>query len=191
MKIAGIILAGGKGRRMSGANKALLHLGGETLVERIAKRLAPQTAILAVNANRDFDAFHLPIAEDGIGGDLGPLDGILGALIFAEKNICSHALTVAADTPFIPYDLAERLISKSFGIIAIPTSNGRLHGTCGLWPVSLSTGLRTFIQSGKSLKLMDYLNETSFVEVPFEGNNPDPFFNINTPEDLAEATRWL
>jgi molybdenum cofactor guanylyltransferase len=191
MKIAGVILAGGQATRMGGANKALLRLGAKALFQHVADRLKPQVSVMGINANRDLAAFSLPIAPDGIGGSLGPLDGILGALIFAQLHGCTHALTVSVDTPFIPLDLAERLKERSDEQIAIASSNGRTHGTCGLWPVSCSARLKAFIVSVKSLKLMDYLNETGFVEVAFIGNNPDPFFNINTQDDLAAATRWL
>ncbi len=196
MKIAGVILAGGKGRRMAGANKALLMLGDKPFVTHVSQRLAPQVAILGVNANRDLETFlnvefHLPIVADGIGGSLGPLDGILGAMLFAEQNGCSHALTVSVDTPFIPNDLVEKLSEKQVDQIVIASSNNRIHGTCGLWPTTQIAGLNAFILSGKSMKVMDYLDGSDFAVVPFAGENPDPFFNINTPDDLAAAERWL
>ena len=196
MKVAGVILAGGKAKRMGSANKALLVLGNTPLVVRVAHRLRPQVDVLGLNANRDLNLFlevgiDAPIVNDGIGGSLGPLDGILGALLFAEGQGCSHALTVSVDTPFIPLDLAEKLASHTNSQVAIALSNGRLHGTCGLWPTTQIDKLTAFILSGKSLKLLHYLSENGCVEVPFEGDDPDPFFNINTPDDLAAATRWL
>jgi molybdenum cofactor guanylyltransferase len=191
MKIAGVILAGGRATRMDGANKALLMLGTKALASHVADRMAPQVNRVGINGNRNLEAFTLPIVQDGIGGSLGPLDGILGAMMFAEQYGCTHALTVSVDTPFIPLDLMEGLTAKPSNQIAITSSNGRIHGTCGLWPVEHIAGLKAFILSGKSLKLMDYLTQTGFVEVQFRGTNPDPFFNINTPDDLAAATRWL
>jgi molybdenum cofactor guanylyltransferase len=190
-QIAAVILAGGKGVRMGGANKALLMLGGQTLASHVARRLAPQVGLIGINANRDHAAMALQIVPDGIGGNLGPLDGILGAMLFAAENGYSHVLTVAVDTPFIPMDMATRLAGASTETIAIAASNGRLHGICGLWPVECSGGLKAFILSGKSLKVMDYLRVTGFVEIGFTGNNPDPFFNINTPGDLEAAAGWL
>jgi molybdenum cofactor guanylyltransferase len=190
-QIAAVILAGGKGVRMGGANKALLMLGGQTLASHVARRLAPQVGLIGINANRDHAAMALQIVPDGIGGNLGPLDGILGAMLFAAENGYSHVLTVAVDTPFIPMDMATRLAGAGTETIAIAASNGRLHGTCGLWPVGCSGGLKAFILSGKSLKVMDYLHVTGFVEIDFTGNNPDPFFNINTPGDLEAAAGWL
>jgi molybdenum cofactor guanylyltransferase len=190
-KIAAVILAGGKSARMGGANKALLMLGGQTLASHVARRLAPQVGLIGINANRDHAVLTLQIVPDGIGGNLGPLDGILGAMLFAAENGYSHVLTVAVDTPFIPMDMATRLAGPGTETIAIAASNGRLHGTCGLWPVECSGGLKAFILSGKSLKVMDYLRVTGFVEIDFTGNNPDPFFNINTPGDLEAAAGWL
>jgi molybdenum cofactor guanylyltransferase len=191
MKIAGVILAGGQATRMGGANKALLIVGAKALFQHVADRLKPQASLIGINANRDLTAFSLPIAPDGIGANLGPLDGILGAMIFAQLHGCTHAITVSVDTPFIPLNLAKTLMEHSNSQIAIASSNGRIHGTCGLWPVSYAAGLKAFILSGKSLKLMDYLNATRFAEVSFTGDSPDPFFNLNTPDDLAAATRWL
>ncbi len=190
-KIAAVILAGGKGARMGGTNKALLMLGGQTLASHVARRLAPQVSLIGINANRDHAAMVFQIVPDGMGGNLGPLDGILGAMLFAAENGYSHVLTVAVDTPFIPMDLATRLAGAGTETIAIAASNGRQHGTCGLWPVECSGGLKAFILSGKSLKVMDYLHVTGFVEIGFTGNNPDPFFNINTPGDLEAAAGWL
>lgn len=196
MKIAGIILAGGKGTRFDGANKALLMLGDRPLVSHVADRLKPQASITGINANRDLQQFlniefKLPIVADAIGGNLGPLDGVLGAMLFASKNSCTHALTVSVDTPFIPLDLAEKLSEISKDRIVIASSHGRVHGACGLWPVTQIAMLNTFINSGKHLKVMDYLNEVGFEKMAFAGDSPDPFFNINTPDDLAAATRWL
>jgi molybdenum cofactor guanylyltransferase len=195
MKIAGVILAGGKGTRMDGANKSLLMLGDEPLVTHVFKRLAPQVDLLGINANRDLESFlnivfHLTIVPDGIGKSLGPLDGILGAMIFAKENSYSHVLTVSVDTPFIPLDLAEKLITSAGNQIAVAASNGKTHGTCALWPISQIEALRTFILSGKNLKVMDYLSECGFVSVPFVGTDPDPFLNINTPHELEAAARW-
>ena len=181
---------------MEGANKALLMLGGKPFVTHVADRLRPQVDVLGINANRDLEAFleiefDLSIAADGVGGSLGPLDGILGAMQFAGENGCSRALTVSVDTPFLPLDLVDRFSQKPGDQISIASSNARIHGTCGLWPTTHFASLKAFILSGKSLKLMDYLNDVGFIEVAFNGDNPDPFFNINTPEDLAVALRWL
>jgi molybdenum cofactor guanylyltransferase len=195
-KIAGVILAGGKGKRFDGANKALLMLGGKPFLIHVASRLKPQVGILAVNANRDLheflaSEFKLLIAADGIGKTLGPLDGILGAMLFAEAHHCSHVLTVSVDTPFIPHDLVDCLAAKKTGQATIATSNGRIHGTTALWPVTLAAGLKTYIESGNSLKVMSFLETVGFGSVDFPGTDPDPFFNINTPDDLAAAAHWL
>ena len=196
MTFAGVILAGGKGKRMGGTNKALVRLCDKPLIMHVADRLNSQVNFLGVNANRDLDAFlkvgfHWPIVPDGVGGSLGPLDGILGAMIFAKQNHCSHALTVAVDTPFIPLNLAEKLGTNLGDDIAVAASNGRIHGTCALWPVTQIEQLHGFLKSGRSLKVMDYLAKAGFIKVSFDGTEPDPFLNINTPDDLAAAASWL
>lgn len=191
MSIVSVILAGGKAERMGGKNKALVLLGGQTLAARVEERLRHQTETVAINTNRDQDEFNLPIVDDGFGKSYGPLDGILGAVRFAKAISCSHVLTVSIDTPFIPLNLVEKLRDGPENQIAIAASNGKIHGTCALWPVNCEASLSDFILAGKSLKLMNYLNGKGFRTVDFSHQNPDPFFNINTSEDLAAAALWL
>ena len=112
--IAGVILAGGLSRRMGGTDKGLVVLDGVPLVAHARNRLAPQVARLVVSANGDhsrFGPFCLPVIGDAVPGHAGPLAGIHAAFGWARENLpgATHVLSVAADTPFFPADLAERL----------------------------------------------------------------------------------
>ena len=190
----GVILAGGLSRRM-GAEKALLSLAGRPLLAHVAERLGPQVDALVLNANGDparFAAFGLPVAADPVPGHAGPLAGILAGLLWARVNRPAARLvaTVPVDTPFFPHDLVSRLAAASEGgtRIAVAASDGRLHQVFGVFPVALADNLESFIATSGSLKVMDWLGRQNAATVDFPAESPvGPFFNINTPADLALA----
>ena len=185
MIIDGVILAGGQGRRMGGADKALLTLGGQTLLSHAIACLAPQVRRLALSANGDparFADHGLPVLGDAPGhrGE-GPLAGILAALDWAAMGGADALLTLPVDAPFAPTDLARRLAEP--GGPALATSHGRLHPTAALWPVAGRAALATLFASGER-RLRVALAEAT--PVAFDAT-PDPFANLNTPDDLAAA----
>lgn len=191
-----MILAGGEGRRMGGVDKGLLTLGGGTLLSHVIARIEGQAGALALNANGDADRFAgygLPVHADAIPGEdgalLGPLAGVLTGMIWAEGLGAQRVLTVAADTPFLPDDLVARLTAcEGEGPVLAQSASGR-HPTCGLWPVRLRVALEEALGHG-TRRLGQWAQAQGAVWVMFEGNSPDPFFNINTPEDLATAQTW-
>lgn len=185
MEILGVILAGGVARRMGGGDKGLLDLGGRTLLEEVAARLAPQCGGLVLNANGDPARFaHLgwPVVPDGVPGLPGPLAGVLTGM---EAAHTSHILTVPADTPFIPPNLAARLASAD-APIAMASSGGRIHPTCALWSTRLRGPLRDALERGVR-RVRGWADGQGAVEVPFDAMPHDPFFNVNTPADLEIA----
>ncbi|MCG6115767.1 MAG: molybdenum cofactor guanylyltransferase MobA [Mesorhizobium sp.] len=196
--IAGLVLAGGAGRRMGGANKALLPLAGRPLIAHAVERLAPQVASIAISANRDADrlaAFDLPILPDHDPRLLGPLAGILAGLRWAEGHGYSHLATAAADTPFPPVDLVERLaerLAEGQTGIALASSGGRIHPVFGLWPVALCDVLAAHLDQSEDRSVMAFARAQGMHEVEFdiEGGR-DPFFNVNTPDDLAQVHRLI
>ena len=112
--VAGVVLAGGRARRMGGAEKAFLTLGGKSLLQRVIGQVAPQVKALLVNANGDparFDDFGLPVVADSCEGGLGPLAGVLSGMEWArnEHPECDWLLRVPVDTPFQPGALLRRL----------------------------------------------------------------------------------
>ncbi|MEC8014957.1 MAG: molybdenum cofactor guanylyltransferase MobA [Pseudomonadota bacterium] len=206
----GVILAGGLATRMGGGDKGRLQVGGESLLARVVDRIAPQVAGLALNANGDpqrFDDLGLPVIADTIDGFAGPLAGVLAGLDWAAEQGASSIVTVAADTPFFPRDLAERLLAAAEGqryplVLAttprtseeaLKSGGGRRvnrHPTFGLWPVELREDLRGALQNGLR-KVVLWTDQHGGREALFEAEPFDPFFNVNTPEDLVRAEALL
>lgn len=191
----GIILAGGLARRMGGGDKALLPLGQGTLLSHVIDRLAPQTASLALNANGDparfaaLDLPVLPVLPDTIDGFPGPLAGVLAGLEWAAEQGADSIVTAAADTPFFPRDLVARLTQAAGGMaqpLALAKTDAGRHPTFGLWPVALRHDLRDALVGGLR-KVVQWTDAHNAASAHFPGTDPDPFFNINTPEDLAMA----
>ena len=183
--IAGLILAGGQGLRMGGRDKSLLRLGSATLVEHLTARLALQVRMLALNANGDparFAATGLPVLADTKAG-LGPLAGVLRGLEWAGSQGCTALLTVPCDTPFIPADLARRLLPAP----SVAASRERLHHAVALWPVGAHGALRASLGRPGSRSVRDFGRTLGMRVVDFSTEGGDPFFNINTADDLAAA----
>lgn len=196
MSLCGVILAGGQARRMGGGDKGLLELGGRTLLGRVIERLDPQVDRLALNANGDparFARFGLPVLADPVPDFPGPLAGVLAGLDWAAGEGASHVLTAAADTPFFPRDLAERLQgagARDCPCLAAVKEGGRVRRqpTFGLWPVALRDDLRAALAEGVR-KVVIWTDRHDGREVIFSSS--DAFFNVNTPEDLARAELML
>lgn len=193
----GVILAGGQGRRMGGADKALLMLAGKPLIGHVIDRLAPQLGRLAINANgapERFAAFGLPVIGDSVPGFAGPLAGVLAGLDHAAAQGHSHIVTAAADTPFLPADLVARLQAGAgdcaVALAATPDPAGglRRHPTFGLWPVALRETLRTALAAGIR-KVVAFTDGQGCATVTFAAAAGDPFFNVNTPDDMVRAER--
>lgn len=197
--IAGVVLAGGLATRMGGVDKALIELGGRTLLERVIDRLAPQVGPMALNANGDpgrFAGFGLPVIADTVEGFAGPLAGILAGLRWAGDQGCTHVVSAAADTPFFPTDLVARLEAaareeeKPIALAATRDPERGLsdHPTFGLWPVALADDLEAWLGSGER-KVVVWTRRHGAARAVFDEAGAYPFFNLNTPEDVAEAER--
>jgi molybdenum cofactor guanylyltransferase len=193
----GVVLAGGLSRRMGGGDKGLLDIGGETMLGRVVERLRPQVGRLIVNANGDpqrFSKLNLPVVADPIAGFAGPLAGILAgmrwSLLHAPEVRC--IATVSSDVPFLPADLVARLTvatTDRAATIALVQSQGELHPVIGLWPVALVDDLERQLAAG-TRKVMQWVDRHDVVAVAFEpiqmgSRLIDPFFNANTPNDMA------
>ncbi len=202
--VAGLVLAGGRATRLGGGDKPLRLLGGRPMLARILERLRPQVGQVALSANGDparFAGFGLPVLpDDGPAGRAGPLAGILSGLQWAKRETdCARLLTVAGDTPFFPTDLAARLSAAPAGPpdrIAVAASGGRRHPVFALWPVSLEEDLKRFLAESGTFSVAAFLDmhDAATVDFPMlqlEGEKADPFFNVNTPQDLAEAEEMV
>ncbi|WP_281406500.1 molybdenum cofactor guanylyltransferase MobA [Methylobacterium sp. WL18] len=195
--VLGLILAGGLGRRMGGVDKPLMLMGGRTLLERVAERLAPQCgAGLALSANGDpdrFAGFPGPILPDPVPGLPGPLAGLLAGLDFAAVRHpdVTHVLSVPGDAPFLPGDLATRLGSALVDApIALAASGGREHYTVALWPVGLRADLRRALVERDERRVGAFIAHHGAAIVEWPAETVDPFLNVNTPEDLAAAAEF-
>ncbi len=194
--IPGVILAGGLATRMGGGDKALLPLGDGTILDHVIARLRPQVGGIALNANGDavrFAEYPLPVIADSVAGFPGPLGGILAAMDWAAGQDAQSVVTVAGDTPFFPPDLVARLRAAGQGRAACPviaaTSDG-WHPTFGLWPVGLRDDLRTALAGG-ARRVRLWARDHGAQVAMFDAEPHDPFFNINTPADLALAREMV
>lgn len=193
-EVLGCVLAGGLARRMGGGDKGLISLGRRPLLDRVIERIKPQVSSLVINANGDparFMPFEVPVIPDTIDGFPGPLAGVLAALEWARDCLSADwVATVATDTPFYPHDLVARLLEPcedGRADLAAASSRGRAHPVFGLWPVRLADDLRrAMTEEGlRKVDLWTARHRLAVVEFPADGF--DPFFNVNRPEDLAEA----
>ncbi|MCK8463942.1 molybdenum cofactor guanylyltransferase MobA [Aliiroseovarius sp. S1339] len=196
-KSVGIILAGGLATRMGGGDKGLLPLGDGTLLSQVIARLAPQVGALALNANGDparFSDLGLPVLPDSIDGFAGPLAGVLAGLDWAAAQGATHVVSAAADTPFFPRDLVSRLTqaaTDAHAPIALaatldPDRGPMRQPTFGLWDVALRDDLRSALEGGLR-KVVQWTEKHGAAQAVFDPDPFDPFFNVNTPEDLARA----
>lgn len=205
--IVGVILAGGAGRRMGGPDKPLRMLAGRPLIEHVVRRLRPQVADILIagsDPSGGFERLGLPVRPDSVAGTAaelgraGPLAGILTGLEWAHDLAARRVLMVPGDTPFLPPDLVARLDAAG-APVACAASGGRRHGAVALFDPALAPTLRRALEQG-ARRLTAWLDEVGVVEVAWPDVSPpdvspdapsgapiDPFFNINTPDDLARA----
>ena len=199
----GVLFAGGQSRRMGGGDKSLRALGGRPMIAHAIDTLAAQVDALIINANGDparFAAFGLPVVPDRDADFAGPLAGLLAGMMWTRAHCptARHVMTAACDTPFFPADIAARLsaaVGAADAHIAIAASGGQGHFVFGLWPVALADDLEAYLAEGRR-KVQDWIARYAHVTVDFlpveiGGASVDPFFNINTPEDLAQAEALL
>lgn len=193
--VVGVILAGGLAKRMGGGDKCLLPLAERPLLEHVIARARPQVAALVLNANGDpgrFARFGLPVVADSIPGYLGPLAGILVGMDWALAQVpgAGWLATFASDTPFFPLDLVSRLhaaVREQGARLACASSGGRPHPVFGLWPLDLRDALDAAMRE-EGLRKIDLFTARYPLAVVDWPNEPlDPFFNVNHPDDLAQA----
>lgn len=194
----GVILAGGLARRMGGGDKPLRLLGGKPMLDHALRRLAPQVAAVAINANGDparFAGYGLPVAADGLPGHPGPLAGILAGLDWAaaHRPDLAWVVSVPGDCPFIPHDLVARLHAAraAAGVpLACARSGGQAHPPAGLWPVALREALRASLVAGDHA-IRRWTARHGCAHADWPDSPVDPFFNANAPEELEAAERLL
>jgi molybdopterin-guanine dinucleotide biosynthesis protein A len=191
------VLAGGLARRMGGGDKCLKPLDGRAILDHVIERLRGQAGQILINANGDparFGSYGLPVAADVVAGFGGPLVGVLTALEWAVSHApgVTLVLSVPADGPFLPRDLGRRLEAARAAegaVLARAGSGGRANPVVGLWPVSLAAALRHAVVAEGIAKVDVWTGRYAVATAMFDDTPVDPFFNANTPDDLAEAER--
>ena len=190
----GVILAGGLARRMGGGDKGMRLVGDERVLDRLVRRMAPQVTGLIVNANDDparFADLGLPVAADPVPDRPGPLAGVVAGLDWAAAHAPGVAwiVTVPGDCPFVPLDLVARLhAGRGTAALACAASGGWTHPVVALWPLDIRDALRAAVQDGVR-KIDAFTGRYATATIEWRVGAADPFFNVNTPEDLQEADR--
>jgi molybdopterin-guanine dinucleotide biosynthesis protein A len=199
--LCAIVLCGGRGLRMGGVQKCLLELAGRPLLAHVIERLDLSAQAIAVSANAELDVYEnhcATVLADAFSDSRGPLAGILAGLEHWARlrPADGYMLSAAGDTPFFPRNLGHRLVDAGRAggdRIAVAAWNGSLHPTFAAWPLSAAPHLRERVTIGADLSIMGFLRSEQWVTVDFAGDagQSDPFFNVNSPDDLAAAERLL
>jgi len=195
--VLGLILAGGLARRMGGGDKVRITIGGRTILERVLARMAPQCSRIIINANGDparFADTRLPVVADSLPDFAGPLAGVLAGLDWtaAHASDIADIASVPGDCPFLPGDLVARLEaarSAQRTPLACARSGEWRHPVIGLWPVALRHDLRHALVDEGLHKIETWTQRHGVAIADWPAAPVDPFFNVNTPEDVALADR--
>lgn len=190
MTLCAVIVAGGRSSRM-GQEKAFQTVRGRRILDRVVSCLSAQASEIVLNANGDTDRFR----DTGLRviGDLrphvtSPLAGLHAALNHAVESGFDAVLTVPSDTPFLAADLAQRLRAAQHPA-AIAASAGQQHYLTGLWSSSLHSAINLAVDEPRTPRLQDWARMCDAAVIEWPSTPYDPFFNVNTPEELAEAER--
>ncbi len=197
----GLILAGGLSRRMGGPDKASIRIGDVRLIERIASIAGRQCEAVAINlydvtpeSRAPFAGLGLPLLADALPGHAGPLAGVLAGLDHAARIGLPAVLSLPCDCPFLPDDLAARLgaaAAETKDGLARAASGGRAHPVAAVWPARLRDDLRRALTEEGLRKVGQFQQRYDVAGVEWLFRVRDPFFNINTPEDLLRAQELL
>ncbi len=192
ISITGVILAGGKARRMGGQDKGLLPLLGRPMIEYVLDALAPEVDRVLINANRNeaiYSRYGVPVVPDLIPDYAGPLAGIAAAMAAAETD---SVLSVPCDGPVLPGGLVSRLaaaLSRHRAEIATVHDGSRLQPVYALLSRSLLSSLNEYLEN-EGRKIDRWYEQHRLTIVDFS-DQPHAFANINTKEELLAAESRL
>jgi molybdopterin-guanine dinucleotide biosynthesis protein A len=212
--VAGVILAGGRGKRLFPDRpglKALAPIGRKPMIAHVVERLAPQVLELAIATTahgasarelRQLVGKDVAILKDTIseveGGPVGPLGGLLAGLEWMQSGApyCTLLATVPADVPFLPLDLVARLAGHMHVVetdVLVVRAGARRHHALALWSTKLTDKLRHGIQVQGLRRVEDFIAQLRSAELSWPQRllRPDPFHNVNTPADLEKANQRL
>lgn len=194
----GLVLAGGRAQRMGGGDKALIGIAGKSILERVLARLSPQCERVILNANGDpkrFAHFGLPVIADDVPDFAGPLAGLLAGLDWAARHApdIRWVVSVPGDCPFLPTDFVARLHearARENAPLVCASSGGQVHPVAGLWDVALRHDLRRALCDENIRKVESWAARHGVSVAEWPDRPIDPFFNVNTPEDVLRATAF-
>jgi len=194
--ILGAILAGGQSKRM-GKDKLFLELNNKKLIEHTidkVKKYLKQVIIITNQNNEFFLKNNLTTVKDCIEGQLGPLVGILTAMKWAKESSKKYSWVASfpCDTPFFPESIIKSFIKESKkkeSLLLSASSHGRKHNIFGLWSLDLYDKLKDDLVNKKIRKVQDWTEKNKIKNLEFRFKDYDPFFNINTEEDLKFAKK--
>ena len=176
---------------MGGVAKAMLPFGGRSLLDHVLQRLAGQVSAIAISANDPAVAADWPVLADAHDDRRGPLAGLLAGMVWAQpRQGIRRIVSVPVDCPFLPYDLVASLCGtadETGAAVVVAASGGVEHPTVALWDIGLAEALRDVVGTGTDLSVRRFYRAYPVVVCPFHAEGLDPFFNINTPADLARA----
>jgi molybdenum cofactor guanylyltransferase len=188
--ISGVILAGGRGKRMGGVDKGLQLLLGRPLISWVVERLRPQVAEVIVSANRDLERYAAigdRVVTDRSADFNGPLAGLQAGLAVADHDLM---VTVPCDAPLLPSDLVARLafaLEESGADVAIAVTGDQPHPVFCLCKRKMLSSIDAFLASG-ARKVDLWVSSVRHVQVTFDG---EAFVNVNTPEELRALEHKL
>lgn len=191
-RVTGVLLAGGRARRMGGTDKGLVELAGRPMVAHVLARLEPQVAALVVNANRNRERYAdlgVEVVADTLDGYLGPLAGLLAGMEVAATEL---VVTAPCDSPFVPPDLVGRLVAgldAAGADLAVAHDGERQQTVFLLARTALADGLRAWLADG-GRKIDAWFARLAVTDVDFR-DRPEAFLNINTPEERADLEARL
>ena len=195
-KILGVVLAGGLSRRMEGGKKFLKKIDNTPIIDLVIKKVTNQVDELIINANENKNSylkkFNVPIVPDIIKGFKGPLVGILSGMMWAkkQKRNFNYLATFPCDAPFFPENLVKNLIDEikknNFDIV-IPKYKEQNHPVFGIWSVDLIDSLKKYLLDEDLKKIDAWIFRNKFKILNFKNLKYDPFFNINTVQELYKA----
>ena len=185
-QVAAVILAGGQGSRMGGADKGLVEYRGRALIEWALDALRPQVDELVISANRNlatYATYGSRVLPDTLPGYPGPLAGVLAAM---QSVTADWLVVVPCDTPYLPTDLVARLLDaaqRAQVSLAIAADDTHTHHTCFIVRTNQRDALAAFLARGERA-VHRWQAELPSTEVLFDAA---AFANLNRPEDLSKV----
>ncbi|MEE9395521.1 MAG: molybdenum cofactor guanylyltransferase MobA [Methylococcales bacterium] len=191
-KITGVVLAGGRARRMSGEDKGLIPLNDRPLITYVLGALKPCVDQLLINANRnqkEYEKFGIPVISDETTGFDGPLAGILAAMKISQTDAL---ITVPCDTPMLQERMVQRMINtmrNHKAEIYVAHDGNRLQPVFLGLDCKLKKSLERYLDSGNR-KIDIWLNQHVMKVIDYT-DCPEMFININSPDELANIEQVL